>query len=304
MNSRRSRPREPQDRGAALILVVWAIGLMAVMAAMVARDAHLDARESRMAREGLSARLLAESGVRLTLEKLDSPAGAAPDAFPFVCDLPEGRIIADVRPVSALVDLNAAQEDMLAALFLALGFDEREAAGAAARIADFRDADGTPRPGGAEAPDYYRAGLTHGPANRPFNRNGELAEVLGISARMLQAALPHLTVHSYSARIEPLQATPVVLRALDIFGAEAVPDIDDDGWDFGARGGPSRIGAGPVVVHVVARTPGGQPAAISATYGSLSGPAASSRPLIETHAASSTIYLAAGKRLPEPRPCF
>lgn len=304
MRARRSRPREPQDRGAALILVVWAVGLMAVMAAMVARDAHLDARESRMARESLSARLLAESGVRLALERLDSPAGAAPDAFPFVCDLPDGRIIADVRPVSALVDLNAAQEEMLAALFLALGFDEREAAGAAARIADFRDADGTARPGGAEVAEYRRAGLAHGPANRPFNRNGELSEVLGITPRMLEKVLPHLTVHSYSTRIDPTHAAPVVLRALDIFGAEAVPDIDDGGWDFGARSGPSRIGAGAVVVHVIARTPAGQPSSIRATYGALSVQALSSRPLVETHAAGGTLSLAAGARLPQPRPCF
>lgn len=304
MRPRRPRPRQAQDRGAALILVVWAVGLMAVMAALVARDAHLDARESRMTREALSARLLAESGLRLALERLDGPSGNTPSAFPFVCDLPEGRINADVRPVSALVDLNAAPEEMLAALFMATGFAQQDAAGAAARIADFRDADASPRPGGAEAADYRRAGLAHLPANRPFNRNGELAEVLGMSHQMLAAALPHITVHSYSTRVDPALATPAVRRALELFGAEAIPDVDDEGWDFGARSGPSGIAAGAVVVRVLATTQAGQSASLAATYGAPVRAGATGRQLVEIHPGDNTLHLAAGARLPPAQPCF
>ena len=133
--------RQAQDRGAALILVVWAVGLMAVIGALIARDAHLDAREGNRLREALKGQLLVESGQRIALARLSQPAGGLSSGFPLVCDLEHGRLLINARPISALVDINAAQEETLAALFAALGVPGPDAASHAARIADYRDGD-------------------------------------------------------------------------------------------------------------------------------------------------------------------
>lgn len=293
----------PRERGAALILVIWSIGLMAVMAAMVAHDAHLDARESRITRETLSARLLAQSAIRLALERLDYSGASGPSPFPIHCALPGGEIHVDVRPVSGLIDINAAQEELLAALFTVLGTSGPEAAGMAARIADFRDGDATPRPGGAEGPDYARAGLSWRPANRPFSRNGELSEVLSLNAEMIAAAMPHLTVHSHDMRVEPAFATPEVAEALQLFGAVADDGIDSEQWEAGASGSPSAFAGGPIVLSAQVRTPSGQTAAIAATYSSRSLKENALRVLLEEHPAAGG-FLTDQRDLPPPDPCF
>ena len=298
------RPRPARERGAALILVIWAIGLMSVMAAMVARDAHLDARESRITRETLSARLLAESAIRLALEAVDNNSGNAAEAFPIHCDLPEGRIAVDVRPVSGLIDVNAAQQELLAALFKVLGATGPEADGMAARIADFRDADASPRPGGAEAQDYERAGLSWRPANRPFSRAGELSEVLGLNPKILAAAMPHLTVHSHNMRVETSHSTPEVAAALKLFGAVAEDDIESEEWMANFSGSRSGVSMGPIVIRAEVQTASGQKAAIALTYGSRSTGETALRRLVEEHPAGGGLHLSEGILLPEPRPCF
>lgn len=296
--------RAARTRGASLILVVWAVGLMAAIGAIVARDAHLGARESRLIREDLSARLLAESGVRLALERLDGPETAGGRQFPHVCDLPEGRLVMDIRPVSAFIDLNAAPEELIAALFAALGAPENAAEGLAARIADFRDADTLVRPGGAEMADYMRAGMPHGPANRPFSRIGEASEVLGMPQDLLLAASPHLTVQSFSTRVAPAFASLEVRAALNAFGAVASTGLDDDEWDLGMAGGLSLISSGAVVLRVQATTPSGRTANLAATYSSPLRGADMTRMLIEEHPAGNSFVTAAGVSLPPPNPCL
>lgn len=291
--------RRPRERGAALLLVVWAIGLMGVIAAIVARDAHLDARESRLIRETLSARLLAESGVRIALDQL--PAGGR---FPLQCDLATGRVWIDIRPVSSLIDVNTAQEETLAALFRVLGASGPEAAGMAARIADFRDGDATPRPSGAEAGDYQRAGLRHGPANRPLTRLGELSEVMALDHAIIAAALPHLTVHSHSSRVDPAYTTPEIAAALELAGRGGTAFAPDESWELGTGSQRTQISAGPVVIRVVATTPGGQRSIMAATYSAPRSASGSSRRLLEEHPADLSQLPPGTAGMTEARPCF
>ncbi|MFN7055083.1 general secretion pathway protein GspK [Hyphomonas sp.] len=293
-----------RTRGASLILVVWAIGLMAVIGALVARDAHLGARESRLLQDDLAARLLIESGIRLTLDRLDGPERAEGRSFPHVCDLAEGRLILDVRPVSAFIDLNAAPEELLAALFAVLGAPEREADSLAARIADFRDADASPRPGGAEHAEYRRAGLPHGPANRPFNRIGEASEVLGMPPALLLAAMPHLTVQSYSTRVSPAYASAEVRAALERFAAVPAATLDDEDWDTGMAGGLSPVSAGPVVIRIEAQLPAGRRASFAGTFSAPMREPGSLRTLVEEYPAGGAFITAAGAELPPPVACL
>lgn len=295
--------RQAQDRGAALILVVWAVGLMAVIGALIARDAHLDAREGNRLREALKGQLLVESGQRIALARLSQPAAGLSSGFPLVCDLEQGRLLINARPISALVDINAAQEETLAALFAALGVPGPGAASYAARIADYRDGDTSIRPGGAEYAEYTRAGLAYGPANRPFIRTGELSEVLGLPPELITAMLPFVTAHSHSAQIDPLYASPEVLAALEVFGTRAGTSLEDQAWAESAEGG-ALFAAEPVVVEVIAQTASGFLTGTAATYGPQEWSLSGSRRLIEERPAGPEPTLAAGAALPEPVLCY
>lgn len=304
MTSRRPGARKAQDRGAALILVIWSIGLMAVIGALIARDTHLDAREGSRMREALSAQLLLESGQRIALARLAAPSDGLSSGFPFVCDLEAGRLLINARPISALVDINAAQEETLAALMVALGVAAPDAASFAARIADYRDGDTTIRPGGAEYPDYTRAGLTHGPANRPFTRTGELSEVLGLPPELIAALLPHVTAHSHSTQIDPAYASTEVLAALEVFGSRAGTGLEDDAWAASADGGAATFAAEPVIVEVIAQTGAGYRTGNAMTYGPQERALSGSRRLIEERSAGPEPVLAVNAVLPEPGPCY
>lgn len=303
MIARRSGQRKAQDRGAALILVVWAVGLMAVIAALIARDAHLDARESNRFRDALNADLLVQTGQRLAFARLSQPSEGLETGFPIVCDVNGGRIVINVRPISAFVDLNTSQEETLAALFVALGADGPAAASYAARIADYRDADTMIRPGGAELAEYTNAGVNHGPANRPFVRTGEVSEVVGLPPDLIAAMLPHVTVHSFSTQVDPAFASAEVLAAIEVLGTRAGLTTDEPAWTQGAVGAPPFVGE-PVIIEVLVQSQSGYQTGAAATFGPQEQSLSGYRPLIEERLSGPSPVLAAGSSLPSPSPCY
>ncbi len=304
MIKRRSGSRTARDRGAALILVVWAVGLMAVIGALIARDAHLDALEGNRLRDALAGQMLVQSGQRMALARLAQRANELSSGFPIVCDLQGGRVVINARPITGFVDINAAQEDTLAALFGALGVSGPDAMSYAARIADYRDGDTAIRAGGAEAPNYARAGLSYGPANRPFTRTGELSEVLGLPPALLSAVQPHVTTHSYSVQIDPRFAAPEVLVALEVFGSRAGMSLEGDAWPLNTDGAAPLFAGVPVVIEVSAKTSSGFVTGTAATYGPQESLLPASRRLLEERATNPEPVLAAGTSLPHPEPCY
>jgi general secretion pathway protein K len=163
---------------------------------------------------------LADAGVNLAVLDLVAvrqqpgrPRRFPIDGTPTVCAPEPGTSIAlAVRDEGGRVDLNTADERLLKALFLAAGTDEARAAALADAVIDFRDADGTRRPRGAEAADYIAAGRAAIAKNAPFDAVEELGQVLGIDSALMQRLAPLVTVHSGLSGIDPA-AAPAVLRA-------------------------------------------------------------------------------------------
>lgn len=302
MTRRRPASRARRDAGASLILVVWAVGLMAALAALVSRDAHLDTLEGHMTRETFRAGVLADAGFALALDHLDHQTSAFTVSFPKSCTMETGRLFLDVRPASALIDLNAGSEDLLAALLETLGANPAVARQSAASIADFRDGDETARPGGAELADYIRAGREYGPADRPFERVGELSEVLDIPPALVTAALPHLTVHSLQHAVNTDWASPEVLAAVALAKGPGETSMRS-GDPFEARDVTAASFAGQaVIVSVVANSEGGGWHARSATFGTLRGQGGTRR-LMEEHIVSPGLMAHARAAAPAG-PCF
>ncbi|MBI1400979.1 MAG: hypothetical protein GC148_12710 [Hyphomonas sp.] len=304
MTLRRPGAHRAQDRGAALILVIWAIGLMAVIAALIARDSHLDALEGNRLRDAVSSDMLVESGRRIALARLALPQGDRFGGFPIVCDTDSGRIIINARPITAFIDLNASQEETLASLFAVLGARGPDAARYAARIADYRDGDTRSRVGGAENTDYAREGLPHGPANRPFTRTGEISEVLGLPAELIAAALPYITVHSHTPQVDPVFASTEVLAALN--NNSALGGTPQEGGAFALAPDEfvSTFAGEPVVIEILAQTRSGFRSGIAATYWSPAGVYSGPRRLVEERAAGPDPVLPVGVALPSPIPCY
>lgn len=294
------------EKGAAVILVIWAVGIMAVVATIMAREAHLGAASAYDARSDLTATVLAEGGLRVAVDLWETGHPDFRKGESITCRLGDDVLRLEVRPTSALIDLNTAPEGVLSGLFEALGESEQQADRAAAAIADYRDADDTPRPGGAERIVYEREGRTR-PANRPFLRVGELAAVAGISPRMVEMARPHLTLlngtPSVSLRYasEPVQAA---VQGQSLENTQSVPPtrivaLRDSVSRLSALRSNGDAGA-PLMVRAAARLHGGRIRVVEATFGR-TGRSGPSRPIIEIRAAPANdaeLALRPGASLP------
>ena len=122
-----------------------------------------------------------------------------------------------VRPAGATVDLNAADEELLRGVFVALGISPMRADSVVAALLDWRDADDVPRPAGAER-SWYQA------EHRPAPRNGPLADIRELSHVRGLETLEGLegVLGTEPGRISLDHAPPAVLAALPGFTEETV----------------------------------------------------------------------------------
>lgn len=178
------------DRGAALLVVLWLLLILAGIAAGVAYATRTQAQLAANRQAAAEARGLADAGVALGaawLGEAGFDAEAAGGSFGSPCRLLTGAVSVSAIPLNALVDLNSADLDALTALFERAGAADPLAVANA--VLDWRDPDNRPRfGGGAEAADYARAGVSFPPGNRPFDTVEELAGVLGLTPEVFAVA--------------------------------------------------------------------------------------------------------------------
>lgn len=205
--------------GAALILVLWLIVLLAGVVgacALAARVEHLQTRSGlSLLQGGEMARAGLEYGLyRLSHASLDQPVWQA-DGRVYAWQFNGVPVEVRLQSESGKVDLNHADPTLLSALLVQAGAPPAQAGRIAAAIIDWRDADDLVQPGGgAEAGQYVAAGLPYGPANGPFVTVGELRRVMGMDEALFQTLVPWVTVWSDRLQPEPSLAPAEVLRAM------------------------------------------------------------------------------------------
>lgn len=133
----------------------------------------------------------------------------------------ELRYRVELHDVGTRLHLNAASEDQLRALFLALRIDARKADRLAQAIADWRDADQMRRVNGAEQADYLRDGRAMLPDDGPFASVAMLRFVMGMDDSSYRIVSPYLTVFG-SGRIDVNAAERPVLLGLPGMTEESV----------------------------------------------------------------------------------
>ena len=211
-----------KERGAALILVVWAVGLMSVFAASAARDSSLDNLDARLVRGEVIAKAMAEGGVRQAAQLWRDSDELALSGH-ILCRTETGLLRLDIAPAASRIDLNLASEGLLSALFVQLGASTADADHYADLIADYRDSDDLPRSNGGEKQAYQRAGLPYGPKNNPFDTVAEVAAIPGIPAWLYRRAYPHLTTRGKQLP-DNTYAEAEILAAIEA-SAEIAPPV-------------------------------------------------------------------------------
>lgn len=212
------RARQPRDRGAALVMVLWGAVVMAIIAAAVARQASTSAVLVNVNAELTRARALADGGVRLGWSAFaDGRIADFRDAW--ACRNGGDALLVQLRPETARIDINVASTELLSALFVAAGADRRAADDLAEAAVAYRSAgidaegandvepDGNEAPPQQLAPDQFVRG--------PFQTIEELGYLPGMDVGLFRAIADDISVHSRSSDIEWRFASAIVRQAAD-----------------------------------------------------------------------------------------
>jgi len=144
----RSRPAGRQD-GFALVMVIWAIGLLALMFVTYVAAARYRATEARSLSEHARAEAASSQGIHIAvLDLLSGLADGVPssaryrlDGTPFFCILADGsRMAIAVADEGGKVDLNTASPELIQALARGLHPDAQVGASITRKILSLREA--------------------------------------------------------------------------------------------------------------------------------------------------------------------
>lgn len=216
------RSDETPDKGFVLVIVIWFVGLLALIAATFAHTARTHIRISANALESTRAELLTDAGVMLAVrdlvlsaQSIGQPRRFAITSQPVSCLVePEGRLLIDVRDAAGKVNINKAGLPLIETLLMGMGETPATASTIAASLLDFRDHDDKRRLNGAELSDYLTAGRERMPKNAPFEVIDEVTHVFGISPSLAEKLKPHITLHSNHAGIDPRVASDELIAIL------------------------------------------------------------------------------------------
>jgi general secretion pathway protein K len=211
------------ERGFALVLVIWGLGLISLIALTVITAGRYRILAAANLIENAKAEALAEAGVNLLRLELRAAFSSgslnalrfATNGEPLLCTMPQGALAAlAVEDEGGKADLNAASPRLMSALLRGFGAGSEEADYVAAAIAEFS------RPAANVVLDdiafraYAADGRAYGPKKGPFETVLELDQVIGMRLDLLRAILPYVTVHSRQSGVDPRVAAPALLAAL------------------------------------------------------------------------------------------
>jgi general secretion pathway protein K len=226
------------DTGFILIPVLVTLGLLALIAMVLAKTTIVDVRTAAFQLREAEAEALADGASRLAIRRVvtdrvagrssGSSGGTKPDAAlpvdgrAIACRVPGATAVITVQDTGGLIDLNTAPQALFERLLVSADLSPEDAGRLAAAIIDFRDFDDRPVPGGAESAEYRAAGLPFGPKNAPFTSVSELDQVLGMTPATLARIRPLVTVFSSSRGVD-LNVASAQMRGLGLQNEFAVP---------------------------------------------------------------------------------
>jgi general secretion pathway protein K len=217
------------EQGFALLIVLWSLGLLALLGVRLLATSRQDMQIARNQLDTAKLEAAARGAVQQAIFRcLDRSSGHwNADGAIHVLQVGEARVTVQIDDEADKVNPSLASPALLQALMLQIGADPATATALAASIVDWRQAN---RPPGRPSPilaRYAGAGREFGPSGEPFASLDELGSVLGMTPELLVRLRPHLSIYTDS---DPGVGThdPVVARALAAAG-QLSPSLGDAG---------------------------------------------------------------------------
>ena len=243
-------PTHFQQRGMALVIVIWILTLLSLMAGSFALSMRRESSVASALKNNAQALALAETGLGIAqfmLQHPDTEQRWQPDGSVYRIPRSDSEIRVRILAESGKVDINAAEEPMLRAVINGATDDSKQQQQLLDALLDWRDADDEPRPQGAENKQYRQAGLAYQPSNLPFQSLEELQLVQGFNAEIFERLQPWITVYSGQSELNLRLAAPELLQMVgdqlkgqnihDVYlekrlaGTDASGDVEGDQTD-------------------------------------------------------------------------
>jgi len=239
-------------RGFALLIVLWALVLIAFVVAQVTTAGRTETRIASNLVANSEALAAADGAIYEAIFHLSDPRPEqrwALDGSEYKLWIGQTRIVLRLEDEADHINPNLASEALLEGLLQAVGSDPNAAGTLTQAITDWVGSAKIRRRIEELLAEYHAAGLDYGPPGAPLESLDELAGVRGMTASLFRALQPHLTLFGPA---EPNAATtdPIVAAAIARSGSLASDTA-----------GPSAIAdALPLIViariHALAEGPG------------------------------------------------
>lgn len=207
--------RHSDERGFALLTVLWTVGLLALFGTQIAADGRLAVRLAANIRSGAELEAAADAGLHEAIFRLlDRSDGRwRADGVWRRVGSPRGEVAVLLESLDGKINPNIALVDLLSALFRQLGVARDDAFRIATRIQEWRVPGRWPRTLQVKADEYRAAGRDYGPPGAAFHTLDELRLVLGMTPELFERVRPHLSVHTVDDPDRGV-ADPLVQRAM------------------------------------------------------------------------------------------
>jgi general secretion pathway protein K len=198
-----------------LLIVLWTLGLLALLGTQLLATSRQDAQIARNMLNSAALEAAADGAVQQAifrvLDQSSSHWGA--DGIVHLLQIGRTRVMLHIEDEADKINPSIASPALLQALLLQVGADLSTATAVAASIVDWRMASNTPGRPNPVVARYAEAGRELGPTGEPFSSIEELGLVLGMTPELLARLRPHLALFTDS---DPGTGTrdPTVARAL------------------------------------------------------------------------------------------
>lgn len=187
-------PRPTRQRGFALLIVLWTLGLLALLVAGLATAGRSDLGIAANRRGSAVAEAAADGAVQQAIFQLHLGAWPA-DGMEHRVAVGRTTVQVAIDDLSGRINPNLSSPSMLAALLGAVGIDPAQALQLGRAMVDWRTATPMSLAGGLKLDRYRQAGLLYGPPGRPFSAVDEIGQVPGITTALLARLRPYVSVY-------------------------------------------------------------------------------------------------------------
>ena len=207
-----------RQRGFALLMVLWIMGMLALLVAQFTTTGRTETRIAANLRANAVAQAAADGALHEAILRLIQGSWVA-DGRPRIIRTEDAVVQVRVQNQATKVNPNLATVPILQTLLTNAGIDPGKAAALARAIVDWRTSGAASALGGSKISQYTSAGLPFGPASKLFDSVEEIGQVIGMTPTILMRIEPFLSVYQESDPTDMNEAPP-----------------DRDGWSLGSTG--------------------------------------------------------------------